>query len=256
MILEKKRLIQAMIISLSVFGGLFFYSSAAAVVDLKPNLVALDAEDIRLTTVGPSTILRFSTVSWNNGAGAVEIEGGATTTGGKQRVYQNIYQDDGSIRQRIAGEFLYHDEHSHIHFEGYANYTLQPVDASGASERYGQKTSFCLMDTTRVNHKLSGAPKKAEYDTCSSGIQGISVGWGDKYGYQLAGQEIDVTELPEGDYNLIIDVNPLGRLEESDMTDNISVVLVRFENGNVSVVGDGSSEGPGNSNRRGGGRPL
>lgn len=227
---------------------------AYAVTAKEPNLVALPAEDVRLVVDGETSTLRFSTVSWNNGAGAVEIEGGDIIGGDKQKVTQNIYNNDGSITPHHAGDFVYHEEHNHIHFEGYATYTLQPVDAPGGSERYGQKTSFCLMDTDRVNHRLDGASKKAVYNTCSGAVQGISVGWGDKYGYQLAGQEIDVSGLPDGDYNLVIDVNPLRHLIESDYSDNTSEVIVRIENGKASVVGDEGPTNPGNG--RGGGRPF
>jgi hypothetical protein len=229
-------------------------SVAAAVTAKEPNLVALSAEDVHLVVNGATSTLRFTTVSWNNGAGAVEIEGGALIAGEeKQKVFQNIYNDDGSITPHHAGDFVYHEEHSHIHFEGYANYTLQPIDAPGASERYGQKTSFCLMDTDRVNHRLDGASKKSVYNTCSGAVQGISVGWGDKYGYQLAGQEIDVSDQPDGDYRLIIEINPLGHLMESNYTDNTSEVVVRIENGTATVVGDEEPIGPGNGNGRGGG---
>jgi hypothetical protein len=228
---------------------------AAAVTAKEPNLVALPAEDVHLVVNGATSTLRFTTVSWNNGAGAVEITGGDLIGNDKQKVIQNIYNDDGSITPHHAGDFVYHEEHNHIHFEGYANYTLQPINAPGASEKYGQKTSFCLMDTDRVNHRLDGASKKSVYNTCSGAVQGISVGWGDKYGYQLAGQEIDVTGLPNGDYKLVIEINPLGHLVESDYTDNISEVVVRIENSTATIVGGEEPTEPGNGNGRGGGRP-
>jgi hypothetical protein len=31
---------------------------------------------------------------------------------------------------------------------------------------------------------------------------GLAVGWGDKYGYSLPGQEIDITNVPSGNYRL------------------------------------------------------
>lgn len=229
----------------------------SAVTANEPNLVALPAEDVRLVVEGATSTLRFSTVSWNNGAGPVEIAGGDIIGGNKQKVTQNVYNDDGSITPHHAGDFVYHESHNHIHFEGYATYSLQPVDAPGASERTGQKTSFCLMDTDRVDHRLPGAAKKAKYTTCSGTVQGISVGWGDKYGYQLAGQEIDVTGLPDGQYRLVIDVNPLRHLLESDYADNVSETIVQIDNGTAVVVGEESdSGGPGNGRGGGGGRPF
>ena len=36
-----------------------------------------------------------------------------------------------------------------MHFNDYALYTLQPVNAPGGSLRTGAKTTFCVMDTSR-----------------------------------------------------------------------------------------------------------
>jgi hypothetical protein len=92
------------------------------------------------------------------------------------------------------------------------------------------------MDTTRINTKLPGAPKKSTYSTCGNQLQGLSVGWGDKYGYNLAGQSIDVTGLPNGTYNLSITVDPKGVLHETNETDNVSVVSLQLVNGTVKVL--------------------
>ncbi len=64
----------------------------------------------------------------------------------------------------------------------------------------------------------------------------MSVGWGDKYGYQLVGQAIDITDLPNGEYNLKIEIDPRGHLVEIDRSDNISNVLLRLTNGTVTLL--------------------
>ena len=56
--------------------------------------------------------------------------------------------------------------------------------------------------------RLPNAPKKPNYTTCDDDMQGMDVGWGNEYGYWLAGQEIDLTGLPDGDYSLTIEVDP------------------------------------------------
>lgn len=251
MILKNKHTILTLSILFATVMMFAIAGLASALTAKEPNLVALPAEDVRLVVDGATSTLRFSTLSWNNGAGPVEIYGGSKVGNDKQKVIQNIYNDDGSITEHHAGDFVYHEEHSHIHFEGYAIYTFQSVDAPGLSDRYGQKTSFCLMDTDRIDHKLDGASKKAVYKTCSGAVQGISVGWGDKYGYQLVGQEIDVTGLLDGDYKLIIEVNPLKHLVESNYEDNISEVIVRLEKGTASIVQNEEPSDPGNGNGRG-----
>ena len=203
-----------------------------------PNLTPFPARDVQIENRSDGTrLLRFSTVSWNNGVGPLEIRAGAVDTGsGKQQVFQRVYQSDGTYIDQSAGWFEYHPTHGHIHFNDYALYTLQPVNAPGGSEKIGAKTTFCIMDTTRVNTRLPGAAKKATYKTCGSSVQGMSVGWGDRYGYSLDGQFIDITGLPDGDYALSIQVDPKSVITEGNELDNVSVLNVRLQGGTVKVL--------------------
>jgi hypothetical protein len=191
-----------------------------------PNLKATPATGIAF---GTGTDLRFSTLSWNAGTGPLELRAGAIDTGtGKQDVWQRIYLEGGGSTDRLAGTFVWHTSHNHFHFEDYAKYTLQPVNAPGASSLYGQKTTFCVMDTTAKDLTLPGAPRSSTYATCGNTFQGMSVGWGDMYGSSLTGQSIDMAGMPNGDYRLSIEVDPLNHLSEVTRTDNISCVLLRI----------------------------
>ena len=225
------------------FAGVLSFASAVAIVtlvpidvsaqvlELQPNLVAFPAAPLSLSVVreGNATLLRFATTSWNNGSGPLELRAGEVSTDGqKRRVYQRIYLSDGGYYDRNAGEFEFHPEHGHFHFGNYALYTLKPLNAPGASLRQSSKTTFCLMDTTKVNTTLPGAPQSAVYFTCGVEIQGISVGWGDTYGASLPGQSFDVTDLPTGDYDIIIDVDPKSQLLERTRVDNSSCLRVRL----------------------------
>lgn len=222
----------ALVISLSLT------SIVSALAEQQPNLIPYPARDMRVVTNSDGSVhLRFSTISWNKGMGPLEIRAGAIDSlNGKQEVIQRIYSDNGSYRDVSAGSFEWHPTHGHIHFNDYALYTLQPVNAPGASARIGSKTTFCIMDTTRVNTKLLGAPKRAYYKTCGSSVQGMSVGWGDRYGYNLDGQSIDITGLPNGDYNLKIEIDPKSHMIESNETDNVSTVRIRITDGIVTVL--------------------
>ena len=225
-------------------GTVFFASGAAAQVYAKPpNLTPKPAWNLSLvanTTAGTST-LRFSTTSWNNGAGPLQLEAGPVDTGlGKQRVDQRIFNSDGSSALFPAGWFTYHPEHNHIHFDDYASYKLQPVNALNGTSRFGQKTTFCVMDTTAVDTQLPGAPSQAVYNTCGNQIQGMSVGWGDTYGSYLAGQEIDFTNNADGIYQLIIEVDPKKLIVESNNNDNLSCVLLSITKPSTVTVLDSS----------------
>jgi len=204
-------------------------SPTAATVDLVPNLKALPPRDVQVEQDGAVTNLRFSTTSWNGGAGVLELRPGAIDNQeDTQLVYQRIYASGGGFRHALAGSFVWHQGHNHFHFDDYAMYTLRRVGNQGDSG-IAVKTTFCVMDTDRIDGSLPGAPVNAVYNSCGSTFQGMSVGWGDTYGHYLPGQEIDVTGLPAADYTLTLDVDPEGRIEESDETDNSSTILVRLD---------------------------
>lgn len=218
--------------------------TAAAQTDLRPNLIPLPAFGPALITdSGGRSTLRFSTTSWNNGAGPLELAAGEVETGsGKLRVYQVVYQTTGSPILYFAGAFEYHPEHDHMHFNDYALYTLQPVNAPGGSERTGAKTTFCIMDTTAINLRLPGAPGQPFYSQCGRDLQGMSIGWGDTYGAYLAGQEIDFTNNADGIYALKIEVDPKKLLNETNENDNVSCVLLSIKKPSTVTVLDNSGQ--------------
>lgn len=215
---------------------------AQSVTDMPPNLKPLPASSMSLVADGDGgSTLRFATTSWNNGTGPLQLEAGAVDTGsGKQQVLQRVFLSDGSSYVRTAGYFEWHAGHNHFHFNDYALYTLQPVNAPGGSLRTGSKTTFCVMDTTRIDTALPGAPTQAVYTTCGQFIQGMSVGWGDTYGAHLAGQEIDFTDNPDGTYQLQIEVDPKKVIIEANENDNASCVLLDIRKPSTVTVLDSS----------------
>ena len=200
--------------------------TAQQVVERLPNIFPLPAFEVstRLHPVFGTPELRFSVTSVNVGDGPLEFIGGETGKG-KQNIYQRIYLSDGTFYDRRAGAYVWHPEHMHIHVENYAAYTLQALNANGNSKRTGQKTTFCIMDTDKYGTLGSSTP---HYTTCENTVQGMSVGWGDTYHSGLAGQEIDLTGLPDGDYTLSVKIDPLGRFTESSTADNTSCIRLRL----------------------------
>lgn len=232
--MSHRRLIRLLgLVLLGVLAGARVGSTQQEPVELRPNLVALPASEFQMTLDGR---LQFATTSWNNGKGPLELWAGATSTAG-QDVWQRVYYSDGSYQEYLAGTFDYHPEHGHFHFNNYALYTLKQVGAPGGSEKTSQKTSFCIMDTTKFNTSLPGAPANAVYVTCTAAYQGMSVGWGDRYGPLLAGQSFDMTGSPDGDYDLTIQIDPpdaqhpAGRLLEITESDNVSCVRLHISTG-------------------------
>jgi len=213
--------------------GVFTLPRGAQAAEWWPDLQAFPAYSLVVTTsTSGQKLLRFSTRTWNSGDGALELRAKTDVNG---HVDQRIYNSAGGYQDYFAGTFTFHPEHNHFHFDDYALYTLQPVNAPGGSARTGSKMTFCIMDTNVINSSLPRAPQQAVYSTCGSTVQGMSVGWADTYGYQLAGQSIDITGLPSGDYALSIEADFKNRIRELNESNNTSCMLVRLNMSNSTV---------------------
>jgi len=122
-----------------------------------------------------------------------------------------------------SGQFEWGDCHNHWHYDGYAEYTMFTMD--GQSLPIGFKNGFCVMDLE------CGDGGTAQYG-CST--MGISAHCGDIYGSGLSCQWVDVTGIPDGQYQLVVRVNwdgapdALGRYE-LDYDNNWAVVCIGLD---------------------------
>lgn len=245
-----RRLAAVVVVAFAVAGAAWLTAGRTdAATRLLPNLVALPARDLNIiTTAEGERLLRFTTTSWNNGAGPLELRPGEVQIDigvdeGRQRVVQRVYTSDGSFEDpELSVWMAYHPAHNHFHVDNYASYQLMPASGEGLP-RNGTKTSFCIIDTDRVSAKLPGAPKRPVYSLCGTDRQGMSVGWGDSYGYHLDGQSIDITGLDDGDYVLSIHIDPQGHFLETSVTDNVSTVNIRITGSTVQILGAGGRGG-------------
>jgi hypothetical protein len=201
----------------------------AQAVELLPNLVPRPAQEISIAQdqTNGHILLRFAAVNTNIGLGRLELRAGSVTSSGQQ-VFQRIYRSDGSFHDELAGTMTYHPEHNHFHFNNFAVYTLTAVGNSTGSGVTSEKTSFCVEDTNPIDLNLPGAPQQAVFTTCNPDVQGLSVGWGDRYGPTLAGQSFDITGDPEGDYDLTIESDPSNQLIETSGSDNVSCLRLHI----------------------------
>lgn len=91
--------------------------------------------------------------------------------------------------------FEYDQCHNHWHFKDYAEYLL--ADYSNEFIPIGYKNGFCVLDL----QCYTGVPKFG----CSN--MGITAGCADIYGSYLPCQWIDITDIPDGNYKLIVRAN-------------------------------------------------
>ncbi len=156
--------------------------------------------------------LRLTSAIANIGSGQLEIRGGAIQ-GGTQDVYQRIHNSDGSSTDVLAGTFIHHPEHDHLHFEEFAEFRLRAVTGGGGVGEIvaaGSKVSFCLLDVERYGAQ---GPATPQFLSCGP-VQGISAGWADVYHRGLPGQSIDITGVPDGEYWLEVVADPTNRIIE------------------------------------------
>jgi hypothetical protein len=200
--------------------------------EMIPDIVALPPSDIVLKKEGGKTYLLFSAEYWNKGRGPVELVADPKTKNFKEdierKVFQRIYRLDGDYRERLAGTFLWHQDHLHYHFIDFAEYTLAGLDASTGSYKdlVKAKSTFCIRDSEPIDLSHPGAGKTPSYTVCGKERQGISPGWSDAYYYNYIDQRLDVTNAPAGQYLLTIMTNPEDRIEEITKVNNKGEALI------------------------------
>lgn len=214
--------------------------SVAAVGDeMLPDMIPLVSQDdeyvygwtIDVTEIPGRILLRLTTAMANRGRGPMELNGGDPLPDGTQEVFQKINLEGGGSTSRVAGQFIYHPAHEHVHFDNFAQYRLRQVTAGngvGDVTASGDKISFCLLDIDHFNASLPGSPAFGRYNDCGQ-IQGVSVGWADVYDQMLPDQWIDVTDVPDGPYWLEVVADPDNRLRETDETNNAARILITLD---------------------------
>jgi len=146
---------------------------------------------------GDRTLLRFSVETPN--IGTADIELGTPS---------------------VSDDYQFSECHGHFHFIGYAEFRLLNLEGMEVAE--SRKQAFCLVDTVQFDDdtSVSTVPRYA----CS--FQGIQRGWSDIYDSSLPCQFMDITDVVPGTYEIHIEVNAEGRIEELDTTNNVAVVEV------------------------------
>ncbi|HEY6723039.1 MAG TPA: lysyl oxidase family protein [Polyangiaceae bacterium] len=113
--------------------------------------------------------------------------------------------------------------HGHYHFLDFTDYRL--LDGEGAVAAQGHKQAFCLVDMVPVEDYTGPSPGEHP-EPGPTGCSYLSAGWADIYGVGTDCQWVDVTDVPAGNYVLQVAVNPLGRVSELNIANNIVQVPV------------------------------
>jgi hypothetical protein len=195
--------------------------------------------------------LRFSAMMVNPGAGHFELRGSRASTSEPMAMTQVIYSTTArdTISREIATEAVAQysgDGHDHWHVQEMMRYDLW--GQSGAIR--GAKVGFCFLDSEPFDLSLPGASHQSFYHSSSCGhdpsalsnLMGVSIGWGDMYGWDLAFQWVDITGLPPGTYTVRARADPHGFFLESNELNQCAFVTLSIaaDSDEVSILGSGA----------------
>jgi hypothetical protein len=218
-------------------------------VAMVPDLETLPPYNLRLFHGQGSRyrILRFSNSIVNNGPGVLEVRGEFDRQNNQIEVSQYMYSPDDMVVYENVGAFEFHDEHNHWHWLGFSIYEILKVGQTGHLGEVvvsSDKVSYCMMDTDRApverlqsvglaNEDVANQP---HYTQCGWRLQGISVGWIDTYAWNIPGQVLDISHLPDGVYALRSTVDPGGILFEGNIDNNSALVYFSLQGTNLEVI--------------------
>jgi hypothetical protein len=212
-------------------------SHATAATDRLPDLGMARLTEIRIEkTSDGRRLLRFTTIIVNVGRGPLEVHGQRPDTSTElMSATQRIFDDAGGYRDVATSSemFFSGDGHNHWHLKDLATYELIRKD-NGVKVGTGAKTGFCFFDTLLYKSSLPGAPQSARYSGCGNSgdltiVMGLSVGWGDRYSYNLAYQYIDITGLIAGRYRIQVTADANGWFQEVDESNNFTWVDIQLK---------------------------
>jgi hypothetical protein len=143
-------------------------------------------------------------------------------------------------QSQVVGEYAWHEEHSHYHFQDFADYQLRHLAADGRPDysnvgliSRSEKVSFCLVDSSFVDI-LDPAPPF--YLTCGPALMGVSPKLADVYTTGTPGQELSIEGVADGRYALIVNLDHANRLHETNDSDNVVEVTVEISEGGTQAA--------------------
>ncbi|MDT8910135.1 lysyl oxidase family protein [Amycolatopsis sp. PS_44_ISF1] len=205
-------------------------------------------------TVARAVRLRFTSSEENIGDGPLLLYGVRNSTEDKTMSVRQALRTSGgwippdyAAAQRPTRAYTYYETamaHQHWHLMDFDHFAL--VSKSGATVVTDRKTGFCLGDRyslpdVSAPHEAPDGPdaelaRSLRANNCRhhepdalNVVEGISVGSGDDYTYQVDYQWLDITQIPSGTYDLVNTVNDDRTLAETNYDNNSSSVSLSIE---------------------------
>jgi hypothetical protein len=220
---------------------------AAAATIAYPDLqVLVPPSEISIANPAPGTKeLQFSHITWDSGAGPLEIRPSYNALTGISQGYQALFSSpspgvwtfDHTVP--IVGPMVWVPPSDYrFPLAKFWLYNVAPEGGLGGLVTSSPKVDFCMTSDTFVGG-VPNTPSTNGYASggCSTptGTLGLSVGWGDKYDATDGGENIDISNLPDGLYWLRAEVDPYHYLQESNLSNNITDTEIQIS-GNTATV--------------------
>jgi hypothetical protein len=252
--MKHPRLVVTLVAAFLVGPTLLPSSVLASSADLLPDLQMAQPYSVQVTTADSGRKkLRFGTIAYNVGDGAIEVRAGDRNGREMHNIRQWIHRSDGSgraVAKPDARVFYSGDGHDHWHVARFIVVRLTSLETPDTQRRI-RKIGFCLLDSVSMGaERPPNSPSGPVYVSCGT-LQntkikvGVSVGFGDNYPPDFAHQAIDVTGLPAGTYRLCATVNPHGIWTEkgNNFSNNSYWMDINLDvaSNDVTVTGSGAT---------------
>lgn len=207
---------------------------------------------------GATRCLRFDQGVANFGHGPLELRVPPVIpalTG--TQMHQRVYAGDGSWSDHpLPATAEFHPAHGHVHYPQLMEARLVGLREGKRRTLARGKTGFCLTDVVNLRFDEGGGePRSYGFpDSCSFPrlqhndaadddglVSGISPGWADVYGWYLPDQYLDVTNVPDGEYVLELEVNleherGIRGIREMATGNNVRSVRIALRANTVTVL--------------------
>jgi hypothetical protein len=223
-------------------------SSSADPVIAYPNIQVLVPTN-RISIAQPTSTTRtldFAHITWNAGAGPLEIRPQYNAATGVSQATQALYTRTGPAAWSfvktvpIVKPMLW-DPPTDYRFPltSFGLYSVAGDGSVGSLIASSPKVDFCMTPDTKVGGvpDTTASPSPAESD-CEdpNGILGLSVGWGDEYDYTDAGNNIDISNLPDGTYWLRAQADPGNYFTQGGPNQSVTDTEIHITGTNVTVL--------------------
>jgi Lysyl oxidase len=212
---------------------------------LLPDIAVSPPRELYVAFAGDGRQLRFSTTVSNVGAGPLEIVGLFDEDEERAFATQLLHRAEDDPFQHPVGTLDFDGGHGHWHFQDFMTFELWTYTESGALNEMLASTgkiSFCLLDFTAIDPPLEHAYDLPLFDVCDWTRQGLSPGWEETYAAWLPGQELDITDVPDGRYVVRTVLDPDNRLIDANRFNHTVAVFIELTEYGIQVLEPASEQ--------------